>query len=98
MKTLSLDEFQRMTSLSDTTMLWLLKQGHLPTVLSPSGSIGIDCDNLAVQDLIHAIVARLAAPEILQAPLLHERLRRAIGEELEKVVAEACHLLGKRVP
>ena len=96
MKKINLQDFQKLSGLSDKAMLWLLINGKLPISLD-SNTITIDPSGLDMRSLIQSIAVRVQERFSSHQALIEERLESLIAEKLEDLVEEAIARMGNAV-
>jgi len=97
-KHLSLTEFQDLVGLSDSALVWLLKNSDLECHIGDDGKIRVDASSTSTKDLVKALTT--ANKELLQkdAQMIKEKLSQMIGEEFENISREALsRYLSKRL-
>lgn len=92
MKLVSLEQFQRLTALSDKSLVWLLTKNLLPCQSKPGEGLQVDLESVEIAKLQEAILARQAAALEERSPEISEQLGNIVRDELEILVNEA---LGK---
>lgn len=91
MSRVTLKEFQQLTGLSDTALLWLLKNDALHCSLDGEARLQIDLDAVSAENLRTALLARQQEVLDSQADIIAERLGTIVRERLEAVVEDALN-------
>ena len=89
MSKVSLSKFQSATGLSDHSVLWLLKENHLPIDYTSEQGIMVDINSNTVQEVVHAVVARQQAALSSHDSILKEACSRVIREKIEEIFEDA---------
>ncbi|MFM1849037.1 MAG: hypothetical protein RL417_2511 [Pseudomonadota bacterium] len=84
-----LAEFQRLSGLSDSAIVWLLIHNKIPLAYSPATGISVDAGHPTTADLVAAITHQHEAGLEADAPLIRERMRTLINTHLESILESA---------
>ena len=86
---ITLEEFQKLSGLSDSSLVWLLTHNQLACSVSEESGIMVDPESTSVKTLIRSL--RDKKTEVLAGKerVIIERLARIVGEQLEEVAHEA---------
>ena len=95
MKRLSLAEFQKLSGISDASLVWLLNNGKLSCFAEPGKPLEVEASGVAVATIVEAIVQ--ARTNAIPSPdvALEERISAVIAEEMESILAEAAQRLAE---
>ncbi|RMG43704.1 MAG: hypothetical protein D6719_03200 [Candidatus Dadabacteria bacterium] len=96
MKLVNLSEFQRLTGISDRSLLWLLKNRRLICQVSDASEIMIDIESADVKKLIEAMKSTNHDFLKKRQRIITEKFARIIGEELDVIVDQAVARLKSR--
>lgn len=93
MSFLSLNEFRRLTGLSDSTLVALLAGGNLPVAIAGDGSLLVDARSVSVSGIISEIARRYREVAGSGAELLSAEVAALLGERFDEFLGEAIALL-----
>jgi hypothetical protein len=96
MSRVTLKEFQQLTGLSDTAVLWLLKNDALRCSVDAETHLRIDLDAVSAEDLRNALLARQQEVLDAHADIIAERLGTIVRERLDAVVEDALSRITSR--
>jgi len=86
---IDLQEFQKVTKISDRTLVFLLGKGAIPITLGSDHKIMIDMERVEIKKLVHALNREHSAEETAEFNLLVEEAGRIIREEFDSLITTA---------
>ncbi|MBN8550778.1 MAG: hypothetical protein J0M12_15800 [Deltaproteobacteria bacterium] len=89
MKTVSLEEFQKLVGISDKALVWLLTQNLLQCQTTADRGLCVDLESVDTENLRKAILARRDSVLEERKDIIVERLGNAVRDELQSIVDEA---------
>lgn len=93
MTLLELSQFQLKCGLSDTVMLYLLRQRLLPIQVDPDRGLLVGITAETLNHLVAALETRNTASELPAQALLDEQVASLIHDALDKVTTEALAII-----
>lgn len=93
----TLNEFQKLSGLSDSALLWLLRENRLMLLLH-EGELRIDFRRQDMEAIIQALSSAGRMPEKLLQPEVVEAVSDVIREELASIVLAAIRRTTRAVP
>lgn len=85
----SLQEFQKLTGLSDKALVYLLKQNLLRCSVSDQSLLMVDLESVEIQHLQAAILERHGEVLNLNSTVISETLGTIVRDHLDVIVNEA---------
>lgn len=86
MSTLSLTQFQRLCSCSDSTLLWMLKNNKIKCLLKEDGQIVVGLDSVETSAIIEALAATKRNVLAEQEEILAEKMYRSISDHVSRII------------
>lgn len=86
---LTLDEFQRLTGVSDAALLWALKNNLFALSYSAENGLSVDIDSVDVKDLVRALASKKEEILAQESGVLTEKITNIISNNLEQLVDRA---------
>jgi len=93
MSRVNLRDFQRLTQLSDSSLLWLLQNNRLKVDLDPRAGLLVSLDNQETKSLVEALKARKQNFFERRPKILKERLASIVADHLDDILDEAIERL-----
>ncbi|RIL05622.1 MAG: hypothetical protein DCC75_11530 [Proteobacteria bacterium] len=93
MSRVNLRDFQRLTQLSDSSLLWLLQNNRLKVDLDPRAGVLVSLDNQETKSLVEALKARKQNFFERKPKILKERLASIVADHLDDILDEAIERL-----
>ncbi|MCB0309782.1 MAG: hypothetical protein KDD42_01025 [Bdellovibrionales bacterium] len=93
MKLLTLEEFQKLTSISDRAIVWLLKNKKLACQINDQNELLVDIESAQIKDLVSAISARHLELMTNNRRLVSERLAKIVSSKLEEFLDQALQVV-----
>lgn len=97
MSYVSLEDFQKLTGISDSALLWLLKRQNLVCEIGQSGILQIDIESAHVKSLIEALAQKQTEVLAADRDLLFERISGILLTRLDDIVARAVVRVKSRI-
>jgi hypothetical protein len=89
MNLINLKEFQKITRVSDKTLVLLLSNGALPISLGADSKIMIDMNSVEIKKLVVALNRELSKKEEAEFSLMVEEAGNLIREEFDSLINAA---------
>lgn len=89
MSKIEIEKFQQLCSLSDSAMLWLIKNSSLPLEFGPQKQLLIETGSLDTKEIVKMIAQRRKESPIATKRLMIEKLGGLLSKELESLIDEA---------
>ncbi len=89
MKTVSLEEFQKLVGISDKALVWLLTHNMVQCQTSPERGLTVDLESVDTNALREAILTRRDEIVEQRKEIIVERLGNVVRDELTSIVNEA---------
>jgi hypothetical protein len=84
-----LAEFQKITRLSDSAIVWLLSHNKLSLSYAPEVGISVDLGRVDTHELVQAMADQSSELVNEEASLVREQIRTLINTHLESILNEA---------
>jgi hypothetical protein len=84
-----LAEFQKITRLSDSAIVWLLSHNKLSLSYAPEVGISVDVGRVDTHELVQAMADQSSELVNEEASLVREQIRTLINTHLESILNEA---------
>lgn len=94
-KFIEIHEAQKITGLSDSCILWLIKEKLLDLRIDSAGALKVSVASLTDANLIQSLIQSGQTPLINQKEVIKERLAVIIADRLQQTLDEAVATLLK---